>query len=83
LKKENKSLLSSFTVIQPGAGSVDVCCSLHKAILVMHMEGCCDVTPEIKDDWLRIDPSSIRECFDWEDSKGETYWHMIKGVDIL
>jgi hypothetical protein len=47
------------------------------------MNGCCDVTTEIKDDWLRIDPGSIREFFDWEDSKGETYWHMIKGVDIL
>jgi hypothetical protein len=83
MKNVNKMLITTFTVVQPGNGMVEVCGSLHKAILVMHMNGCCDVTTEIKDDWLRIDPGSIREFFDWEDSKGETYWHMIKGVDIL
>lgn len=68
-------------VEQIGAGSVMICTQLHKAILEMNANGCCDVTEEIKDLWIEHDPGSIREFFDWDDSKGETYWHMIKVVD--
>lgn len=68
---------------QESVGIVMICDSADKAMKEMQTAGCVDCTKHVKDEILEmmkeegIEPESV-DHFDWEDYKGETFWHIVR-----
>lgn len=59
---------------QEGVGPVMICTTYEQAIQEMNVAGCVDVTVDVYD---QIVKETIRDSFDWDDVKGETFYHVL------